>query len=232
MTRDMTSTPKPFDSTDDSDGQTYVRWHLPLLEQLFGDTLDFHWDLYEITHLHRVEHNGGEGDGPCTAWPSPPYRAPVWQTIAERIGARRFLEVGTALGYTAALMADAGGPSSHVDTIEIDPTHADRAEAELGRQGLLDRVRILRGDATDILQTLDEPYDVVFSDGGQDDISHELRRLTRPGGAGAEIKSRLPVRLIQVLTDLRASLAGKSEPEPEALSRARRAYRNAVWNVM
>ena len=218
----MRTTPMSFDFADSSNRQIYAHWHVPPLERLFGDTLDFHWDLYELTHLHRRGHNSGKDDGHCTAWPSPPYRAPVWQIIAERIGAKRFLEVGTGLGYTAALMADAGGPDSRVDTIEIDPVHADLAEAELSKRGVSDRVRILRGDATEILQTLDEPYDAVFSDGGQSDISHELRRLTRPGGAGAGIKSRLREPLIGALTDLRASLANKTEPELEALSRARR----------
>ena len=62
-----------------------------------------------MTHLHRRDHNGGGDEGPATAWPSPPYRALVWSIVAERIGANRFLEMGAALGYTAALMAEAGG---------------------------------------------------------------------------------------------------------------------------
>ena len=74
--------------------------------------------------------------------------------------------------------------------------------------------------------------DVVFSDGGQNDVSDELRRLTRPKGAGAEIKSRLREPLIGVLTDLRASLANKIEPELQTLSRARGAYRKAVWDLL
>ena len=228
----MTNTPMSFEFADSSSRQIYAHWHVPLLEQLFGDTMEFHWDLYELTHLHRREHNGGEDDGPCTAWPSPPYRAPVWHLIAERNGASRFLEVGTGLGYTAALMADSAGPNSYVDTIEVDLIHADVAEAELGKRGLSERVQILRGDAMDILLTLDEPYDAVFSDGGQNDISHELRRLTRLGGVGAGIKSRLREPLIEVLTDLRASLANKSKPELEVLSRARAAYRRAVWDLL
>jgi predicted O-methyltransferase YrrM len=221
-----------FDFVDSSDKEIYARWHAPLLERLFGDTIDFHNDLYELTHMHRREHNRGEDDGPCTAWPSPPYRAPVWRMIADRVVATRFLEVGTGLGYTAALMADAGGPRSRVDTIEIDPDHADLAEAELGRRSLSGRVRIIRGDAKDILQSLDEPYDVVFSDGGTNDISHELRRLTRRAGAGAEISSRLREPLLGVLADLRMALSNREGREADALSRARAAYLVAVGGVL
>ncbi len=221
-----------FDFVDSSDRRIYAQWHIPLLQRLFGDTLNFHFELYELTHIHRREHNAGEDDGSCTAWPSPPYSVPVWQILAKRTGAKRFLEVGTGLGYTAALMAEAGGPGSRVDTIEVDPVHADLAKAEIGRLGLSQTVRIMRGDARVILPTLDEPYDVVYSDGGQDDITEELQRLTHTGGAGAGIKARLREPLIGVLTDLRTSLANKILPESETLSQARAAYQEAVWEVI
>jgi SAM-dependent methyltransferase len=222
-----------FDFVDSSDKEIYARWHAPLLERPFGDTIDLHHDLYELTHMHRREHNCGEDDGPCSAWPSPPYLAPVWRMIADRVAATRFLEVGTGLGYTAALMADAGGPRSRVDTIEIDPDHADLAEAELGKRGLSGKIRIIRGDAKDILQSLDEPYDVVFSDGGaKTGISRELRRLTQRAGAGAGIKSRLREPLLGVLADLRAALSNREEREADALSRARAAYQVAVGVIL
>ena len=114
----------------------------------------------------------------------------MWHLQAEMTEARRFLEVGCGLGYTAALMADAGGPEARVDTIEIDPLHADIAERELARKGLGDRVRVLRGDASDILPTLTGPYDVAFADGG-DNVIPELTRLTRLGGVlfGGQVKS-------------------------------------------
>ena len=72
----------------------------------------------------------------------------------------------------------------------------------------------------------------MFSDGGQNELSNELRGLTRRGGAAAGIKSRLREPLVGVLADLRASLANRSEPELDALSSARRAYRKAVWDVV
>ena len=62
--------------------------------------------------------------------------------------------------YTAALMAEAGGPAARVDTIEKSSIHATLATGEICKAGLGDRVRILRGQATEILQDLSEPYDV------------------------------------------------------------------------
>ena len=143
-----------FEFADEFDRIAYAEWHQPLLERLFGHEIDLRHDLYELTHSHRRDHNGGVDDEACTAWPSPPYYAPVWRLIADRIHAKRFLEVGTGIGYTAALMADAGGPGCQVDTIEVDPDHAYLAQRELTKIGLSHRIRVIGGDAGEILPTL------------------------------------------------------------------------------
>jgi predicted O-methyltransferase YrrM len=109
----------------------------------------------------------------------------MWAMLAAMIGARRFLEVGCGLGYTAAVMAHVAGTQALVDTIERDSLHAEIAERELARRGLGDRVRVLRGDATPILQYLQEPYDVVFLDTDWEHYPEwlpDLTRLTRRGG--------------------------------------------------
>ncbi|MGH2404435.1 MAG: O-methyltransferase [bacterium] len=98
--------------------------------------------------------------------------------------AHRFLEVGCGLGYTAALMADAGGRGADVDTIESVPEHADLAEAEFSRRGLADRIRVLRGEAREILPTLAGPYDVIFLDASWREYPQFLPHLTRLIRAG------------------------------------------------
>jgi protein-L-isoaspartate O-methyltransferase len=208
--------------------EVYAAWRRPLLEDMFGDEMDLHYDLYEQTHSHRREHNGGQDQGPCIAWPSPPYRAPTWRIVAEVTEATKFLEVGTALGYCAALMADAGGPNCRVDTIESYTSHADIAEAELTRRGLGDRVQVLRGDEADVLASLTGPYDVVFLDGGRSDVRHQVDRLLRPGGAAPEIKGRLQQPLMRILEDGRASIEAGEQPRAQMLSWARESYRRAV----
>lgn len=159
----------------------YIEW-TATLHGILGEGMYVHYDLYQATHAHRIEHNDGLESGRCSAWPSPPYRAPMWPLVAEAVKARRFLEIGCGLGYTAALMAHAGGPECQVDTIEMDPSHADLAERAFSRKGLADRVRVLRGDAKDILPALTEPYDVIFADGGEEGMEIHLKRLTRRGG--------------------------------------------------
>lgn len=151
-----------------------------ILRAIYGDSLSLHSDLYEKSNAHREEH--GEG---CGVYPSSPEDASLWPALAASLGARRFLEVGCGLGYTAALMAEAGGPEGRVDTIEGNALHADLAEAEFAQRGLAQRVHVLRGEARDVLADLTDPYDVVFLDANWEEfpdwVDH-LARLTRVGG--------------------------------------------------
>ena len=63
----------------ESDKITYAEWKARLIDQMYGDGIELHHDLYELSHAHRLEH--GEND--CSVWPSPPYRAPLWRLLAE-----------------------------------------------------------------------------------------------------------------------------------------------------
>lgn len=153
---------------------------LAILRRIYGHQMLLHEDLYEKSNLHREQH----GDG-CTVHPSPLAQAPLWFLLAGIVKARRFLEVGCGLGYTAALMAEAGGPDARVDTIESVAEHADLAEAEFSRRGLANRIRVSRGQAREILQGLTDPYDVVFLDASWREYPQFLphvARLTQPGG--------------------------------------------------
>ncbi len=120
----------------------------------------------------------------CDMFPSDPLQAPLWTVLASLTHARRMLEVGCGHGYTAAVMASAGGPDCHVDTIEGDPHHAELAEQAFLQRGLSRRIRVLRGRGQSVLPKLKGRYDVVFLDGDWREypsyIPH-LRRLTRPG---------------------------------------------------
>ena len=198
---------------DESDSKVYIQWTQALFP-VFGERMSDHSDLYEATHAHRIEHNGGYGEGDCTAWPSPPCQAPMWPLIAALVSAHSFLEVGCALGYNLALMASAGGRRSTVHGIEIDASHATLAEAAIASRGLAQRVRVFGGDSKEILPGLTGPYDVIFVDGGgHEDVWHDLRRLAGPEGV---VVDREPLRAeVEKLVELleTTSLEGAEEIE-------------------
>src|SRR6266545_4993124 len=74
-----------------------------------------------------------------------------------------------------------------VEKIERDPEHVGLAELEIARHGYGDRIRVVRGEAADVLPELDGPYDLIFSDSDPDemplDLEHFFRLLRRPGAA-------------------------------------------------
>jgi len=85
--------------------------------------------------------------------------------IAAATGARRVVEVGTALGYTACWLASAT-PTTTVDTIEFDADHVKLAREQISTAGLAHRVTVHLGEADDVLASLPEgEFDVAFFDG-------------------------------------------------------------------
>ena len=77
---------------------------------------------------------------------------------------KNILEIGTAIGFSASLMATAS-PQAKVTTIDRYELMYSRAKANFEKLGLADRITQLEGDAADILPTLEQgKYDFLFMD--------------------------------------------------------------------
>lgn len=74
------------------------------------------------------------------------------------------LEVGTAIGFSASLMAQRMRPGGHVTTIERNPTMIDQAKENFKKLELEDHITLMEGQAADILQELTGPFDFIFMD--------------------------------------------------------------------
>jgi predicted O-methyltransferase YrrM len=108
--------------------------------------------------------------------------------MAEAVGARRALEIGTLAGYSAVWIARALPSGGRLVTLEREPRHAEVARKLLERAGLADRVEVVVGDAASVLPTLagSEPFDLVFIDAdkaGYPDYLDWAIRLGRRGTA-------------------------------------------------
>ncbi len=103
--------------------------------------------------------------------------------LAAAADARRILELGTALGYTALSFAS-GAPDATVDTIERDPEHVQLARENIAAAAMDHRITVHEGDFAAILPTLDPGYDVAFFDGQTPSpaMHKTLRGLLRTGG--------------------------------------------------
>ena len=81
-------------------------------------------------------------------------------------GAKRIVEVGTLVGYSAITMARAMPDDGHVWTIEYEPSHAEVARANIEAAGLSSKITVVVGAGIDMLPTLEKhgPFDLVFID--------------------------------------------------------------------
>ena len=105
--------------------------------------------------------------------------------LAKAIGAKRILELGSAIGYSGTWWARALPPGGELVTVEADPETAKIAEANLARTGVADRVRILVGPAQEVLEDLEGPFDLIFVDINKDGYPEVLEpciRRLRVGG--------------------------------------------------
>jgi predicted O-methyltransferase YrrM len=108
--------------------------------------------------------------------------------LARMLGAGRILEIGTLAGYSTIWLGRALPPDGRLVSLEVNPTHAEVARANLRRAGLDGIVQVRVGQALDSLAVLAQegvgPFDLVFVDANKDQIPEYVAwalRLSRPG---------------------------------------------------
>ena len=72
------------------------------------------------------------------------------------------LEIGTAIGYSAIFMAKASG--AQLVTVERDDTMVELARKNIKRAGLAEKIKVIYGDAGEVLACLKKTYDFIFMD--------------------------------------------------------------------
>ena len=105
--------------------------------------------------------------------------------ILEEVKPKRILEVGTAIGFSALCFSKYLSEGGRIDTIEIESLRVEQALENIEKVGVQDKIRVLEGDALEILPYLTEEYDVVFIDAAKgkylEFFEHALR-LCKKGG--------------------------------------------------
>lgn len=110
----------------------------------------------------------------------------VLRLLAETLGAKHVVELGTANGYSAmwfclALRATGGKLTTH----EIDPKRIALAKENFKQAGVEDLVTLVEGDAHQTIQKLTGPIDLVLLDAEKEGFTAYLKKLlplVRPGG--------------------------------------------------
>jgi predicted O-methyltransferase YrrM len=94
-----------------------------------------------------------------------PETGALLQALALARGARRIVEVGTAIGVSTLYLARAVPEDGLVVSFEIDPDRQAAARRYLERAGVIDRTDLRLQDAREGLESLEGSFDMAFIDG-------------------------------------------------------------------
>jgi caffeoyl-CoA O-methyltransferase len=107
------------------------------------------------------------------------------ELLVASAGAKRVLEIGTFTGYSALSMAAALPPGGRIDTLDIEPKHAEVAQRYFDRSPHGDKITLHLGPALETIGSLEGEFDFVFIDADKDnyDAYYEavLPRLSQGG---------------------------------------------------
>ncbi|NLJ78308.1 MAG: O-methyltransferase [Tissierellia bacterium] len=98
---------------------------------------------------------------------------------------RNILEIGTAIGYSALIMAMAAGRDCNIITIERQQDMVLLARDNIARTEYANRIEVLNGVAEDILPDLDKGFDLIFLDAAKGQylqFFNHCKHLLRDGG--------------------------------------------------
>lgn len=114
------------------------------------------------------------------------YDGRLLRLLAEAMGAKTVVEIGTSTGESGAWLAMAlRSTGGHLYTHEIDEGRAKTAAENFKKAGVDDLVTIILGDAHEKVASYKDPIDILFLDADKEgyiDYLTKLVPLLRPGG--------------------------------------------------
>ncbi|MDK8285500.1 O-methyltransferase [Dialister micraerophilus] len=91
---------------------------------------------------------------------------------------KRILEIGTAIGFSALLMATANDDVI-IDTVEKDTKRFERAKKAIEDANMTERINCISGDADKVISELSVNYDFVYLDGPKGQYLNHLKKIEK-----------------------------------------------------
>jgi len=132
-------------------------------------------ELYRQTYLRFVNPNMVSG----------PLQGKFLELISRMIHPERILEIGTFTGYSAICLARGLKPGGRLITVEVNDELKEFAESFFKNAGVDSMIRILTGRFQDVIQDVNEEFDLVFIDGDKREYTEYYNLIidkVRPGG--------------------------------------------------
>ncbi len=92
---------------------------------------------------------------------------------------RNILELGTAIGYSAILMAGVMPEECHLTTVENYEKRIPIAKDNIKKAGMEKRITLIEGDALEVLKALKGEYDFIFLDAAKAQYPFYLKEIMR-----------------------------------------------------
>ena len=111
-----------------------------------------------------------------------PETAKLIENLIRMSPSKKVLEIGSAIGYSSIIMANAG---ADVTTIERDENMFEPLFSNIEKAGHKDKIHVHQGDALEILDTIDDKFDFVFVDAAKGQYLEFLphcMRMLKVGG--------------------------------------------------
>ena len=98
---------------------------------------------------------------------------------------KRVLEIGTFTGYSAIAMAQGLPDDAIIYTIEVNEEMESFIREFISKSGMDKKIKLLMGNALEMIPTLDEAFDLVFIDADKEqyvDYYKVAKEKLKPGG--------------------------------------------------
>ncbi len=106
-------------------------------------------------------------------------------TLLRKKKTTSFLEIGTAVGYSAICFSEYLAQNGVIDTIEREQERYQEAVENIQNMNLQDKIHVILADAVEILPTIQKKYDIVFIDAAKGKYPFffkQAMRLVKPDG--------------------------------------------------
>jgi predicted O-methyltransferase YrrM len=186
-----------------------VETPLPDVTEQFARTLAPDPDEIVAEMDERADREGFPTVGPAVG---------AWLRLLARLtDAERVFEFGSGYGYSAYWMAPALPADGEIVLTEIDADELDSAREYFRRGGYADRATFEHGDAIDIVDGYDGPFDVVLVDNEKHRYTEAFEAIREKVPVGGVVAADNAVEAAPLeFDDVRALLAGEDIAASEA----------------
>nr|WP_224829937.1 O-methyltransferase [Saliphagus infecundisoli] len=138
-----------------------------------------------------------------------------FRLCARLMDAESVFEFGSGFGYSAYWMAPAIGPAGQIVLTEVDEDELDQARAYFEQGGYADRAVFERGDALEVIDRYDGPFDLVHLDHENERYLDGFETVREKVSQGGVIVADNVLHSGEAMSpaDLRAVLDGARTPD-------------------